>query len=188
MASTETSLIDADTYLARPETEGTRREELIGGQIVVSQPTVRHQVVAFRLAVALGNRLAAVPGRGLASNPVDVRLSDWDVLAPDLVWYADPARVSLDGPAQLEPPDLVVEIRSPSTWVRDIGVKRRLYEEHGVGELWLVDPLAPAVLIYRRSGPKSRHFDVEVELGPDDSLGSPAMPGLAIAVGELLSV
>jgi hypothetical protein len=42
--------------------------------------------------------------------------------------------------------------------------------------------------VYRRTGPKSRHFDVEVELGIDDSLGSPAMPGLAIAVGELLSV
>jgi len=43
------------------------------------------------------------------------------------------------------------------------------------------------VFVYRRSGRKARHFDVEVELGMDDSLSSPAMPGLAIAVGELLS-
>jgi Uma2 family endonuclease len=189
MPSAEIQLIDADTFLARGEAhDTTRREELIGGQIVISQPRARHQIVNVRIVVALANWCSAAPGRGLTLMPVDVRLSDWDVLVPDLVWYADPERVSLDGPAQLEPPDLVVEIRSPSTWVRDIGVKRRLYEEHGVAELWLVDPLAPAVFVYRRRGPKSRHFDVEVELGPDDSLGSQAMPGLAIAVGQLLTV
>ena len=57
-----------------------------------------------------------------------------------------------------------------------------------MGEVWLIDHIAPVVFVYRRSGRKARHFDVEVELGMDDSLSSPAMPGLAIAVGELLSV
>ena len=71
--------------------------------------------------------------------------------------------------------------------MRDIRVKRRLCEEHPMGEVWLIDHIAPVVFVYRRSGRKARHFDVEVELGMDDSLSSPAMPGLAIAVGELLS-
>jgi Uma2 family endonuclease len=186
MASSETSLIDADAFLALAPTE--RREELIGGQIVVNQPRARHQIVAARLVGALVTWCSAAPGRGQASLHLALRLSDWDVLAPDLLWYADRARILVDASFQVELPDLVVEIRSPSTWVRDIGVKRRLYEEGGVRELWLVDPLGGAVLVYRRTGPKSRHFDVEVELGIDDSLGSPAMPGLAIAVGELLSV
>jgi len=188
MASTETRLIDAVAFLVRGQSEGARREELIGGQIVVNQPRARHQIVALRLAAALANWSSAAPGRGLASMHLALRLSDWDVLAPDLLWYADTARLSVDASVQLEMPDLAIEIRSPSTWVRDVGVKRRLYGEHGARELWLVDSFAPAVLVYRRSGPRSRHFDVEVELGADDTLGSPAMPGLAIPVRELLTV
>ena len=182
--ATETALIDADAYLARGETE--RREELIGGRIFVSTPTGLHQVVALRIGAALEAWTSSAAGRGRASLPVDLRLTDLDVLAPDLLWWADPKRFDLHAPANTELPDLVVEIRSPSTWVRDIGVKRRLYEDHGVGELWLVDPLAPAVLAYRRSRRDAPVFDVEIELGMQDSLTSPAMPGLDIAVGALL--
>lgn len=51
------------------------------------------------------------------------------------------------------PPDLVVEILSPSTKQRDQRLKRDLYERVGVGEYWLVDPTANVVTVYRR-GPR----------------------------------
>ena len=39
-----------------------------------------------------------------------------------------------------KPPDVAIEIASPTTAVRDIGIKREIYAEIGVGEYWLLDP------------------------------------------------
>ena len=39
-----------------------------------------------------------------------------------------------------KPPDVAIEVASPSTAVRDIGVKREIYAEIGIGEYWLLDP------------------------------------------------
>jgi Uma2 family endonuclease len=37
------------------------------------------------------------------------------------------------------PPDIVVEILSPSNWAYDQGKKARLYARYGVPEYWIVD-------------------------------------------------
>ena len=39
-----------------------------------------------------------------------------------------------------KPPDVAIEVASPSTAVRDIGVKRAIYAEMGIGEYWRLDP------------------------------------------------
>ena len=38
------------------------------------------------------------------------------------------------------PPDLVVEILSPGTAARDLGLKLEQYEIAGIPEYWIVDP------------------------------------------------
>jgi len=47
-------------------------------------------------------------------------------------------------------PLLVVEVLSESTRDYDLGEKRRLYREAGVGELWLVDVEGQVVIVERR--------------------------------------
>ena len=107
------------------------------------------------------------------------------MLGPDLQWWAHGR--DLPGPFTRPHPlgDLVVEVRSPSTWAVDIGRKRRLFEQHGVRELWLVDPLSRTVLVFARSGPEAAEFDVERDLGPEDELSSPLLPGFAVSVAEV---
>ena len=39
-----------------------------------------------------------------------------------------------------KPPDVAIEVASPSTAVRDTGVKREIYAEIGIGEYWRLDP------------------------------------------------
>ena len=39
-----------------------------------------------------------------------------------------------------KPPDVVIEVASPSTAANDIGVKREIYAEMGIGEYWRLDP------------------------------------------------
>ena len=65
------------------------------------------------------------------------------VMAPDLLVALD-AGPGLRSSYKLwqEPvPDLVLELLSPKTWRRDVEVKPRLYEDLGVREFWLFDPL-----------------------------------------------
>ncbi len=178
--------MDADAFLARPETRW--REELIDGRILVNEPSWVHQEAALAIAFSLRRWIEDGRGWGGVSLPVDLRISARDVLAPDVVWYADRARVAVSAPAQLQPPDLVVEVRSPSTWKYDVGVKSERYAGWGVHELWLVDTEARKVVVRRRSHPDSRRFDATVELSADDTLTSPRLPGFALLVQEIFAV
>lgn len=66
-----------------------------------------------------------------------------DVLHPDLLYLA-PEHLSasrVDGVYGV--PDLVVEVLSPTTERKDRTVKRRIYQQAGVPNLWLVDPDTP---------------------------------------------
>ncbi|MFA0731633.1 MAG: hypothetical protein LKKZDAJK_002230 [Candidatus Fervidibacter sp.] len=53
-------------------------------------------------------------------------------------------------------PDLVVEIVSESTRRYDLGEKRKVYGEAGVGEIWLVDFEREQVTVFRRVGKRYR--------------------------------
>lgn len=80
---------------------------------------------------------------------------------------------------------LAIEIRSPSIWRYDVGAKKASYERHGLPELWLVDTPAEELLVFRRTRPDAETFDLALELGTRDALGSPLLPGFALALGEL---
>ena len=84
-------------------------------------------------------------------------------------------------------PDLVVEVRSPSTWRYDTTIKFRQYEDSGVAEVWLVDTAAQTVLVYRRSTPQCASFDVALEIGAGETLTSPLLEDFQLDVTELFS-
>ncbi len=120
--------------------EDGRRHELIDGVHYVTMPNVTHQVLCGRLFLALGNFLAARSHLGRVFFPLDVVLSDYDVIAPDLlVVVPDQDRILTEMNVQ-GAPALAIEVLSPSTRRRDEGVKRRLLDEKGAREYWLVDP------------------------------------------------
>ena len=95
------------------------------------------------------------------------------------------ARIDLGAPRAPRMPDLAVEVRSPATWVYDVGPKRDLYERHGLRELWLADTASRTLLIYRRSREHSG-FDIQAEVTAAQSLSSPLLPDFAATVGELI--
>jgi len=182
--ATAERIFTAEEFLARPEDPLHRRAELIDGRIVMHEPRALHQHVVLSLAIALRSWIASPDGRGFVIFSQHQHLTDRDVLSPDVLWWADIARVDLQRNVQ-PVADLVVEVRSPSTWKYDIGVKRRLYEEHGAGELWLVDTSSSSVIVCRRSEPDAPRFDVEGELSSPELLTSPALPGFKLAVEDL---
>lgn len=159
-------------FLARDWPRGT---QLIDGHVVVSQPAPLHQHVVLEVATALRQWTKTPTGRGTAILSLDV-VYETSVLAPDVLWFAEP--LPLDTRRAEERANLLVEVRSPSTWHYDLGRKRELYRQHGVPELWLVDTVGRRVIVHREDGVWEREAE--------DDLSSPQLPGFRVLVGDLI--
>ena len=137
-----------------------RLYEIIEGELYVSPPpSIVHQRVSRDIEFRLYTYLEQTGLGEILDAPVGVRLSDEDVLEPDLVVVLTPNAHRIGSQVIEGPPDLVVEILSPGTARRDLGTKRALYEEAGVPEYWIVDPETASVEVlalergrYMRSG------------------------------------
>lgn len=105
-----TERMTAEQFLALPERpEGSRRLDLVDGEVVVSEPRWRHNVVQRGLLFAIEAWTRTQPGRGTAGLPLDVKLDDRNVYEPDVVWYAEGREPGLEQfPFAL--PDLAVEV------------------------------------------------------------------------------
>jgi Uma2 family endonuclease len=176
----------AQEYVARPYDPGERGWELIGGELIdMHDPLLAHELVCKELMYEFERWSRAQPGRGLAIRSIDVLVSERDVYGPDVLWYGEGRVPPRDAGRPYPVPDVAVEVRSPSTWRYDIGAKKSGYERAGLAELWLVDTAADEVLVFRRSAPDAPQFDVALELTRDDTLTSPLLPGLRLAVGAI---
>ena len=182
MALTSTRLT-AEKYFALPPTH--ERTQLIDGEIVVTEASLRHQRIMLEIGFQMTLWLRTNPGHGEAGFPVDVHLDDRNVFAPDVWWVPEEARPARDATRIVGPPALAVEVRSPSTWRYDVGTKKSTYERLGLAELWLVDTAADEVLVFRRSSPQGAAFDVELELAAGDELTTPLLPGFTIDLAGL---
>jgi Uma2 family endonuclease len=117
-----------------------RRHEIIGGRLVVTaSPLTKHQRVSVRLAAQLFDLERA--GLGVVfPAPTDVRLEPHEIFVPDMVFITTP-RLDIVRASLIEgPPDLIVEVRSPTTAARDDGEKKAVYQRTGVQEYWRADP------------------------------------------------
>lgn len=179
-----TTLLTADEYLATGD-ERPRFSELVNGEVVVNTPNLRHQRIAARLQFLIQLWCEEGSERGESPHPVDARLDTGNVFAPDVWWVAEAHRPAANAAHLIGPPDLAVEVRSPSTWRFDIGTKKETYERAGLPELWLVDTSSDTILVYRRLHPDSPTFDVALEVGHGDSLTSPQLDGFSLDVGML---
>jgi Uma2 family endonuclease len=186
-AVTATARMTVEEFLARPLDPASRRWELIDGELVTSQPQWAHNDSQGCIYAALRQWVNGAGGRGAVGLPLDVKLDERNVYAPDVVWYGDDRAPVRGDRAPFPVPDVAVEVRSPSTWRYDIGVKKANYERYGVAELWLIDTAADVVLVFGRSAPAVPRFDVSVELHVGETLTSLLLPGFSLAIGEIFA-
>ena len=150
------------------------------GALVMHEPRLRHEFVRSELEYALRDWSRAEGGRGRVTSPIDVKVGQYDVYAPDILWYCAARAPRNDDPWPYPVPDIAVEVRSPSTWRFDVGAKKAGYERAGLPELWLVDTAADEVIVFRRSKPDAPAFDVALELERSETLTSPLLVGFAL--------
>ena len=156
--STETKKLTFEAYLALPEMR--KRYDIVDGVLIMSPgPTPVHQWVMFEISVPLRQ---FVNERGLGvvmAAPLDlvIRREPLRTRQPDIL-YLSAERSGIRGVADLRglqvleaPPDLVVEVLSPSNTRRDIESKLEDYREVGVLECWLVSPEAETIEVLRLS-------------------------------------
>ena len=150
-ADLDRELLTAEEFLE--QLEPGQFADLIDGEIRMHSPvSIRHATVLNFVDGLLRLYVDRHRLGHLFREVVAVRLSSRNAFQPDLAFY----RAGREG--QLRPnhvegaPDLVVEVLSPRTAERDVGVKFAEYEQHGVGEYWVLDPDTLAHRFYRRQG------------------------------------
>jgi Uma2 family endonuclease len=140
------------TYADYLEWEGPERYEIVNGEaFMMASPTVEHQAIITELLVQFGSFLRGKPCKVFAA-PLDVRLfpeedrSDDTVVQPDILAVCDRSKLSkgsVDGP-----PDLVIEILSPSNTQKLMFLKFENYLDAGVREYWVLDPEEKKVQVH----------------------------------------
>jgi Uma2 family endonuclease len=140
------------TYADYLEWDEGERYEIIDGEAYMMAPPSRiHQEISGNFYYALRDFLKGKPCKVYAA-PFSVRLfpaadhGDDTVVEPDITVICDTAK--LDERGCNGPPDMVIEIVSPSTARYDRTLKFNKYQEAGVREYWIVDPEARDVSTY----------------------------------------
>ena len=174
-------------FLLFPD-DGKRHELIDGVHYVTPSPNLGHQELLGRLYLAIGNFLSTRRDLGrVFLSPLDVVMSDYDVVEPDLLFVAGDQQGILTEANVQGPPALVVEILSPSTRRRDEGIKKGLFDQQGVREYWIVDPKSCRVSICRRLSDGSFPIGSTLSAAADEQIETPLLPGFELSLSELFA-
>ncbi len=166
--------------------------EIIKGKIFpLSAPSFTHQKLSWKLTVIFDRYFKNHPCETLAA-PFDVRLYNrakskktdkdiYSVIQPDLCVVCDLKKIDEKG--CLGAPDLVVEILSPGNSTREMKLKKDLYQESGVSEYWIVDPVHETVARYNVES--DGVFSRPLIFVSADVMPSVIFPDFRLSLGEL---
>jgi Uma2 family endonuclease len=176
-------------YAAKPDDE---RWELIDGALykMAPSPNTKHQRALRRWVAGFELHLSQVGQLDeLFFAPTDLILGDGTTVQPDMFFVATERGHIITLRGCEGPPDLVVEILSPSNPARDLDTKRELYARHGIPEYFILDTETERVMAL--SDPITEggigRYTVETLYRSGDILTIAAMPGLGIAVADIFA-
>jgi len=129
--------------------DGRQHEIIDGDHYMTPAPSTTLQTVSKRLQYQLYTQVELAGLGVIFGAPVDVQLSEHDIVQPDLVVVLKDRVHMITHPKINGAPDLVVEILSPSTAGIDRSLKKQVYERMGVGEYWIADPESQRLEQYR---------------------------------------
>lgn len=166
------------------------RVELIKGKIMkMTAPNRKHQDVSRELMHIITSFLKYKNCKAY-NAPFDVRLPLTNksineeiitVVQPDICIICDTSK--LDDKGCIGAPDLVIEILSPGNSKKEIRLKYEVYEEAGVKEYWIINPVEEnvAVLVLSDDG----KFDGAKLYATGDIIQSNAITGLAVNLSDI---
>ena len=129
----------ADMVRALPD-DGNRYEVVDGQLFVTPAPSARHQRAVGKIYLRLENYLRGKAWGEVMFSPADISFSEDRLVQPDVfVAPPGPSGRRVREWSEIRGLLLAVEVLSPSSARADRQAKRRLYQEEGVPEYWIVD-------------------------------------------------
>ena len=178
------ALLTVEKFLELPDQEGLIRELDEGRIIEMSAPSFPHAVIVATIAYLLrvfvektGAQFIVAQGSGFALVADTMRI-------PDVFLIRKPAARDapvIRGGALAVPPDLAVEVVSPSDSAGDLDRKVHQYLAAGTPLVWVVYPVTKNIMVYRKSGER-QEFAVGQQVSDPELL-----PGLSIPVDKIFA-
>lgn len=143
------SVMTIEEYDSLPENV---RVELIDGEVYdMASPSRIHQTLVVKLCNIISNYIEKNDGEcEVYVAPFDVKLNDKadkpTIVQPDIFIVCD--KSLLDDKRCNGAPDFIIEIVSPTSIQMDYIKKLSLYNDCGVKEYWIVNPISKEVDVY----------------------------------------
>ncbi len=119
--------------------DGPRYELMHGELRMTPAPNIGHQTASGLIFYHLLTQVQLTGNGRVFSAPIDVELSFDTLVQPDLVVILNGGAAMITEQRTVGPPDLVVEVASPSTASYDRREKRDVYATAGAREyLWVI--------------------------------------------------
>lgn len=165
-------------YLTWPDDE---RWEIIDGEAyaMTPAPTTTHQRIIGNIFTRVDQFFRGKPCVPFIA-PTDVVLDDRNIVQPDILVVCEPSKITQKNIQGA--PDLVIEILSPSTSVKDRREKKLLYERFGVLEYIIIDPFGEAAERFALIEGRYAASDI---VNWDEVLKSTAFPELHLQLWEV---
>ena len=176
-------------YFALPDT--SRFIELSKEELVMPpHPTHTHQQIVGKLYRAMYDFVAEHNLGIVQFGPLPVRLWPGKIREPDILFVAREHSDRI-GEQAYGPPDLTVEVLSPSTRRTDRLEKTVEYARAGVREYWIVDPPGRPVLSVVEGTAevfilREGAYELLGKWGEDEEARSEVLDGFKVAVDEVL--
>lgn len=183
MSTTSTTLMTAEEFMELPD-DGYRYE-LINGELErMPPPGLPHGRMQARLLAPLGQfvwdhdlgEVFGEVGVKLTSNPDTVLAADVTFITKQRLREAGDISGYWPGP-----PDLAVEVLSPSDRPSKVNARISLWFAHGVKQLWIVNQKSRTVTVHRSPS------DATTFCGSDDLEAQDLLPGFRLSLDRIFS-
>ena len=162
--------------------------ELANGELILMplESEINRRIASFLFAYFL--QLGIPYYRLSMKTEVAVHSQRVGVRIPDLVVFSEELAVAMQGATRslilmdMPPPELVVEVVSPSQENRDYRYKRSEYAARGIAEYWIVDAIAQKVTLLQWV---EGFYDEFVFTG-DMVINSPLLGNLTLTAAQVL--
>jgi Uma2 family endonuclease len=159
--------------------------ELLQGELVKkAAPSPLHQMVVANLYDALNAVVKPEKLGKVLFAPIDVFIDDQNAPQPDVLFIAEQNKHFITKDGIFGAPDIVVEVLSPSSVMRDRITKMKLYAAFGVPEYWIIDLNNTTVEIYRNTSEGFELHSFAVENGTVQSF---VLQEFMLDVGQLFA-